>query len=131
LADEGDRAQISTGPAVRWFGSSLVELGLAVGTVGWLESRAPFGVGLDLDLGFAEGSVADVGHASALGLSVAPLLVMRTSLGRLAATAGLGWRLGFVRFTGEPVDPLELRNPQATRSLFSFLAPSSRLLRAC
>jgi hypothetical protein len=105
-SDAAGRWQISAGPALRWFGSGLVEPGLAVRTVHWLQSHALFGTGLDLDLGFAEASVANTGHASALGLSAAPLLAMRTTLGRLAATAGVGWRLGLVHFAGEPVDTL-------------------------
>jgi hypothetical protein len=104
--DGAGRWQISAGPDLRWFGSGLVEPGLALRTVHWLQSYSSFGAGLDLDLGFAEASVADTGHASATGLSVAPLLAMRTTLGRLLAAAGVGWRLGLVHLAGEPVDTL-------------------------
>jgi hypothetical protein len=103
-AREGSRYQyeITAGPVVRWFGSGLVVKGLAVDAVHWLPSYPSVGAGLDLDGGYGDRFITNVGRASATSITLAPRLFMRMNLGPLSAMASAGWRAGLARLSSKP-----------------------------
>ncbi len=97
--------EIVAGPALRWFSSGLLTLGLSGGARHWLDHHPLAGVGLDLDASYGERSVPNVARASATSLSLAPCLLMRGAFGSNVVTAGAGWRVGAARLSAEPASP--------------------------
>ena len=102
----GLQREIVAGPMSRWFTSGLILVGLSGGARYWLEKHPLAGVGLEMDGSYGEQSVANVAHASATSLSVAPRLLMRNAFERVGVVAGAGWRVGLARLSGEPVSTL-------------------------
>lgn len=100
------RPQLMAGPALRWFSSGLLTLGLGASTRHWLDADARAGVEIALDVGHGQRSVTDVAQASATTLSLAPSIVMRGDFAPVVVTAGAGWRVGLARLAADPHSPL-------------------------
>lgn len=97
---------IVLGPEVRWFSSGLLALGLSGSAQRWLDQHPLAGVGLQFDGSYAERTVADLGHGTAISLALAPSLLMRSTFDEVHVTAGAGWLFGLALLTGEPASPL-------------------------
>jgi hypothetical protein len=97
-----ERYKLAVGPAVRWFGSGLVAKGLAVDAFCFLRSYPFAGTALDLDGGYGDSFVANVGRASATSITLAARFFVRADRGPLSAMAGAGWRAGLAGLSSEP-----------------------------
>ena len=86
---------------MRRFSSGLFTWGLAASVRHWLDKHPLAGVGLELDGSYGEASVPAFASASALGVSLAPCLLMRGAFGPITVGAGAGWRVGLAHLSAE------------------------------
>jgi len=98
--------EIGVGPSARMFTSGLLTYGLAASARHWLDRRPTAGVGLEIDGHYGKESIPAFANASALSLSLAPCLLMRSTFGPIVAVAGAGWRVGLARLAADPASAL-------------------------
>jgi hypothetical protein len=98
--------EISAGPALRWFSSGLLTLGLAGSARHWLDRQPRAGLGLTMDGSYGGQSVPGVARASALSFALAPSLLTRSDFGSFGVTASAGVRVGLARLAAVPANPM-------------------------
>jgi hypothetical protein len=116
------RYEIAAGPAVRWFGSGLVVKGFVADTFFLLRSYPLAGAALDLDGGYGDTFVANVGRASATSITLATRFFVCADRGPLSAMAGAGWRAGLAGLSSEPEDTARVGRAAAVGWTGPFVA---------